>query len=166
MHSGLIIPAAHLCCYWLHSNTMGNTIPWLDHIKAIARKMGFDSLEIGMSKPKGMALCNVSVISKEGNLLYFWFCKLLIEHYSNVAYMSDALKAYANLMQGENETVTQYLARAKVLLECIHHTSKLCDITGSSYDNLYFSKDCIHHMFKEGLHPNRTVRGQWKMSSK
>ena len=94
-------------------------------------------LEIGMSKLKGMALCDVNAISKEGNLPYFQFHQLLIEHYSNVPYASDALNAYAYLMQGENETVTQYLARAKVLLEHIHHTSKLCDIPGSSYDNLY-----------------------------
>ena len=41
-------------------------------------------------------------------------------------------------MQGKNETVTEYFARAKVLSECIHHTSNLCDIPGSGYDNLYF----------------------------
>ena len=40
-------------------------------------------------------------------------------------------------MQGENEMVMQYLAKAKVLLEYIHHTSKLCDIPGSDYNNLY-----------------------------
>ena len=111
------------------------TIPWLDHIKAIARKMDFDPLEIGMSKLKGMALCNVNVISKEGNLSYFWFHQLLIEHYLNILYASDVLNTHAHLMQGKNVTVTQYLARDKVLLECIHHTSKLCDIVGSSYDN-------------------------------
>ena len=32
------------------------TIPWLDHIKVIARKMSFDPLEIGMSKLKGTTL--------------------------------------------------------------------------------------------------------------
>ena len=56
------------------------TVPWLDHIEAIARKMGFDPLEIGMSKLKGMDLCDVNAISKEGNLSYFWFCQLFIEH--------------------------------------------------------------------------------------
>ena len=30
----------------------------------------------------------------------------------------------------------QYLVTAKVLLECIHHTTKLADITGRSWDNL------------------------------
>ena len=33
-------------------------------------------------------------------------------------------------MQGENESVTQYSARAKVLLNHIHHNPKMCDIPG------------------------------------
>ena len=112
------------------------TIPWLDHVEAVTRKTCFDPLEIGMSKLKGMALCDINAISKEGNLSYFWFCQLLIEHYSNVLYTPDALNVYAHLMQGENESVTQYLARAKVLLECIHHNPKMCDIPGNSYNKL------------------------------
>ena len=76
------------------------TIPWLDHIEAITKKTGFDPLEIGMSKLKGTAPFGVNAISKEGNLLYFWFCQLLTEHHSNIPYMSDVLNAYANLMQG------------------------------------------------------------------
>ena len=99
--------------------------------------MGFNALEIGMSKLKGTTLCDVNTISKEGNLSYFWFHQLLIDHYSNVPYASGALNVYAHLMQGKNEMVMQYLARAKVLLECIHHTSKLCDIPGIGCDRLY-----------------------------
>ena len=113
------------------------TIPWLDHVEAIARKTGFDPLGVGMSKLKGMALCDVNTISKEGNSLYLQFCQLILEHYLNILYASDSLNAHAHLTQSKNETVTQYLARARVLLEHIHHTSKLCDIPGSSYDNLY-----------------------------
>ena len=45
--------------------------------------------------------------------------------------------AYFHLSQGDDELTTQYLVRAKVLLECIHQTLKLSDITGSSWDNLY-----------------------------
>ena len=41
------------------------TIPWLDHIKAVAKKTGFNPLEIGMSELKGMALCNVNAASKD-----------------------------------------------------------------------------------------------------
>ena len=113
------------------------TIPWLDHIEAIAKKTGFDPLEVGMSKLKGTALCDVNAISKEGSLSWSQFHQLLIEHYSNIPCVLDAPSAYTHLMQGENEMVMQYLARDKVLLECIHHTSKLWDISGSSWDNLY-----------------------------
>ena len=49
------------------------TILCLDHIEATARKMGFDPLEIGMSKLKSIALCDVNAISMKGNLSYFWF---------------------------------------------------------------------------------------------
>ena len=57
-------------------------IPWLDHIETITKAMGFDPVEIGMSKLKGMALCNVNAACKEGTLSYFQFCQLLIEHSS------------------------------------------------------------------------------------
>ena len=81
------------------------TILWLDHIEAIAKKMGFDPLEIGMNKLKGTALCNVNAASKEGTVSYFQFCQLLIEHYSNLLYASDTLNAYAYLMQGETNSL-------------------------------------------------------------
>ena len=110
---------------------------WLDQVEAIAMKTGFDPLEVGMSKLKGTTLGNVNAVSKDGNLLWFWFPQLLIVHYSNVPYMSDPLNAYAHLVQGESKSVTQYLAWAKIVLECIHHTSKMCNIAGSGYDNLY-----------------------------
>ena len=37
---------------------------------------------------------------------------------------------YSHLPQGDDETITQYLVRAKVPLERIHHTTKLADIVG------------------------------------
>ena len=110
---------------------------WMDHIEGVTWKKGFDPLEIGMSTLKGTVLCSVNAASKEGTLLYFWFCQLLIEHHLNIMYASDTLNTYANLMQGENELITQYLTRAKVLLKHIHHNSKMCDIPGISYDKLY-----------------------------
>ena len=85
--------------------------------------MGFNPLEVGMSKLKGTALSDINAVSKDGNLSWFQFCQLLIEHYSNIPYMSDALNAYAHLAQGESKLETQYLAQVKVLLERIHHTS-------------------------------------------
>ena len=112
------------------------TIPWVDHVECATKKMGFDPLEIGISTLKGMALHGINAASKEGTLLYFWFCELLIEHYSNVLYMLDTLNAYAHLMQGENELITQYLTRAKVLPKCIHHNSKMCNNPCIGYDKL------------------------------
>ena len=76
------------------------TIPWLDHIKAIAKNTGFNPSEVAMSKLKGTVLCDIKAVSKEGNLLYFWFCQLPLDHYLNVPYAPDALNAYAHLMQG------------------------------------------------------------------
>ena len=74
------------------------SIPWLDHVEGVARKKGFYPLEIGMNKLKGKAVHDVNTASKEGTLSYFQFHQLLIKHYSNILYMSDALKAYAHLM--------------------------------------------------------------------
>ena len=45
------------------------TLPWLDHVEAIARKMGFDPLEVDMSKLKGTTLGDVNTVSKDGNLM-------------------------------------------------------------------------------------------------
>ena len=113
------------------------TIPWLDHIEGVAEKMGFDPVEIDMSKLKGMALCQVNAASKEGTISYFQFCQLLIEHYSNILCMSDTLNAYAHLAQGEHESIAQYLTRVEVLLWHIHHNCKMYDIPGISYDKFY-----------------------------
>ena len=67
--------------------------PCQDH----CQEDGLQPLEIGMSKLKNMALYDINAISKEGKLSYFQFFQLLIEHYLNVLYTSDALNAYAHL---------------------------------------------------------------------
>ena len=38
-----------------HGTKLEATIPWLDHIEGVTKKTGFDPVEIGMSKLKGMA---------------------------------------------------------------------------------------------------------------
>ena len=81
------------------------TISWLDHINSIVKKMGFDPVEVGMSKLKVSVLHDVNAASKEGTLSYFWFCQLLIEHYSNIPYASDTLNAYIHLAQGKHELI-------------------------------------------------------------
>ena len=44
--------------------------------------------------------------------------------------------AYNNLMQQDNESMSQYLIRAKVLLECINHTYKLSQISSRGLNNI------------------------------
>ena len=43
---------------------------------------------------------------------------------------------YLKISQQDNESTVQYLVRVRVLLEHIHHTSKLADISGFGTDNL------------------------------
>ena len=113
------------------------TIPWLGHIKSVTKKIGFDPIEVGMSKLNGLVLCEINAASKEGTFSYFCFHQLFIEHYLNSPYALDTLSAYAHLVQSEHESIVQYISRAKVLLECFHNTSKMCEIPGVSYEKLY-----------------------------
>ena len=129
-------------------------IPWLDHIESVAKKTGFNPEEIGISKLKVMVLCDVNTASNEGILLDFWFYQLFIEHYLNIPYALDALNTYAHLAQGEHELITQYISRAKVLLEHIHNNSKVCEIPGVGYNKLYLVRGlCSPH-------------AQWRVVSK
>ena len=45
--------------------------------------------------------------------------------------------AYSYLLHGDEEPTKWYLFRVKVLLECIHHTTKFSSIPGVGWDNLY-----------------------------
>ena len=111
------------------------TIPWLDQVELVAERTGFDPLEVGISKLKGLAPGNISTIHKEEGLSWHKFRKCLIEQYSYIPYTSNAMFTYSKISQ-DDESTAQYLVRAKVLLECIHHTSKLSDISGFGLDNL------------------------------
>ena len=77
------------------NNELNPRVLWLDHIKAVARKMGFDPLDVGMSKLKGTMLCTINAVSKAGDLSWFQFSQLLIEHYWNMLYALDVLNTYA-----------------------------------------------------------------------
>ena len=50
--------------------------------------------------------------------------------------MSDVMVAYTQLMQQDDESTSQYLIRAKALVECMNHTSKLSQISGKGLNNL------------------------------
>ena len=96
------------------------TISWSDQVELVAERTGIDPSDIEIRKLKGLALGNV------------------IEQYSNVPYASDAMFAYSQIAQQADEAMVQYLIKAKVLLERIHHNSKLSDISGAGLDDLSF----------------------------
>ena len=77
---------------------------------------------------KGLALADISTVHKEEGLSWHKFSQFLIEQYSNVPYVPDAMFAYSKICQWDDESITQYLVRVKILLERIHQTSKLLEI--------------------------------------
>ena len=81
-------------------------ILWLDHIEMVAHNTGTDTLEVRISKLKGLALDDINASCKEGHLTYHSFRHRLIEHYSNVSYALDAMFAYSHLLQSNKEQTT------------------------------------------------------------
>ena len=88
-----------------------------------------------MSKLKGLTLGEITTVKKEEGLMWHKFRQVVIENYSNIPYVSDAMVAYNNITQ-EDESTSQYLIRAKVLLKHTNHTSKLSQISGKGLNNL------------------------------
>ena len=88
-------------------------------------RTGIYPLEVGISKLKGLALADISIVHKEEGLSWHKFREHLIEQYLNVTYVPDAIFAYSKISQEDNESTTEYLVRAKVLLERIHQTSQI-----------------------------------------
>ena len=101
----------------------------------VAERTSCVPLEVGIGKLKGLALGDISAIHKEEGLSWHKFRQCLIQQYSNVPYTPDAMVTYSKISQ-DNEPTVQYLVRAKVLLECIHHMPKLSDISGFGLNNL------------------------------
>ena len=130
----------------------------------VAEKTGIDPLDVGISQLKGLSLCNINTICKEGNLTWYSFWQRLIEDYSNVPYTLDAMFAYSHLSQGAEEPTTQYLIRAKVLLECIHQTTKLSSIPGACWDNLYLIRGLKALYIRRRVAKSKTPGEWWKMS--
>ena len=111
-----------------NGNDETTTILWLDHVELVAERTGNDPVEVGISKLKILAIGDINTFRKEEGLTLHKFRQILIENYSNIPYMSDTMVAYTNLMQQDDESISQYLIRAKVLLECMNHSSKLSQI--------------------------------------
>ena len=97
-------------------NDKATTIPWLDQVKLVAERTGNDLVEIGISKLKRLVLGDVNTIRKEEGLMWHKFRQILIENYSNIPYMSDAMVAYTNLSQQDDESTSQYLLELKSYL--------------------------------------------------
>ena len=64
----------------------------------------------------GLALGNIKNIRKEEGLICHTFRQILIENHSNIPYMSNAMVAYSHLTQQDDESTSQHLVRAIVLL--------------------------------------------------
>ena len=76
------------------------------------------------------------MVRKEEGLMWHKFRQILIENYSNVSYVSNAMVACNNNTQEDDESTSHYLITVKVLLRCINHTSKLSQILGKGLNNL------------------------------
>ena len=50
---------------------------------------------------------------REGNLTWHKFHQVLTENYSDVPYVSDVMTCYLKIIKGEEESIVQYLVRAK-----------------------------------------------------
>ena len=112
------------------------TIPWLDQVELVVKRTSNDLVEVGISKLKGLSLGNINTIRKQEVLTWHKFRQILIENYSNIPYTSDAMVAHSNLTQQDDESTSQYLIRAKMLLENINHTAKVSPISGKGLNNL------------------------------
>ena len=117
------------------------TIPWLDQVELMVERAGNDPVQVGISKLKGLALCDVNTVRKEEGLMWHKFRQIMIENYSNITYAPDVMVTYSNLTKQDDESTSQYLIRAKVLLEHINHTSKLSQISGNGLNNLALDID-------------------------
>ena len=69
----------------------------------VAERTGNDPLEVGISKLKGIAIGDVNTIHREEGLLWYKFRQCLIEQYSNILYASDAMFAYSQIAQQDDE---------------------------------------------------------------
>ena len=96
------------------------------------------------------------MIRKEEGLTWHKFRQIVIENDSNIPYVSDVMVAYTQLPPQDGESTSQYLIRAKVLLLCMNHTSKLLQISDKGLNNLAFVqglRDC---------HIRRRIAKEWE----
>ena len=78
------------------------TISWLDQVEHITKRTGNDPVVVGMSTLRGLTLGDVTTVRKEEVPMWHKFRQVLIENYSNVPYVSDAMVAYNNKTQQDD----------------------------------------------------------------
>ena len=99
---------------------------WLEQVELLVERGKESAVEIAMAKLKGNPLRIISTLEEEtGNIMWESLKNTLLEKYSDVPYRSNAMAKYFAIRQGEDESCTQYLIRARDLLERGHSTSKL-----------------------------------------
>ena len=78
----------------------------------------------------------MNTIRKEEVLMWPKFRQVLIENCSNIPYVSDAILACSNITEQDDESISQDLIRAELLLECINHDSELSQISSKGLNSL------------------------------
>ena len=103
----------------------------------VAERNSADPVEVGISKLVNIPLRNLITIKcKEGNLMWHKFHQVSAENYSKYPYISDIMTCYLKIIQGKEESIAQYLVRAKTYFERINHTSKLSKKNGGGLNHL------------------------------
>ena len=95
---------------WFDGTDKFNTMSELEQVEVVAERNNQAPLEVGIAKLKAAPLCNVHKIC---HLTWPLLQKLLIENYSDMPYVSDAMVAYNRISQAEDESDSQYLIHAK-----------------------------------------------------
>ena len=103
-----------------------DTTSWLEQVELLVERGKESAVEIAVAKLKGNPLRVISTLKKEtGKITWESLKNTLLKKYSDVLYRSNAVAKYFAIRQGEDESCTQYLIKARDLLERGHSTSKL-----------------------------------------
>ena len=103
-----------------------DTTSWLEQVQLLAERGKESAVEIAMAKLKDNPLRVISTLKKEsGSITWESLKNTLLKKYSDVPCRSNTMAKYFAIIQGEDESCTQYLITTRDLLERGHSTSKL-----------------------------------------
>ena len=109
-------------------------VTWAQSIENAARICNLDAINITLSKLQGDPL--KSAIYLEGKVTstgkkpsWITLKQHLTANYSEIPYDTHGINAYNTLQQGADKSTEAYLHRAQDILECIHHTNNMPEIT-------------------------------------